>query len=134
MLDSIFGPYKKYATLVLRIGLAIVFIAHGWGKVTGIEGTAGFFAKVGIPLSSFFAYVVAAVEFGGGILILLGLFTRIAAALIAIVMVVAIFTVKLSQGFLGGYELDFILLCVAIALMLTGSGPVALGSSVEEAV
>lgn len=134
MLDSIFGPYKKYATLVLRIALGIVFIAHGWGKVTGIEGTAAFFGDVGIPLSSFFAYVVAAVEFGGGILVLLGLFTRVAAALIGIVMIVAIFTVKLSDGFLGGYELDFTLLCVAIALMLLGNGPVSLGSSGEEAV
>lgn len=131
MMESIFGPYKKYAPLVLRIVLGVVFIAHGWGKITDVASTAGFFGKVGIPLSGFFAWVVALVEFGGGILVLLGLFTRIAAALIAVVMIVAIITVKFQQGFLGGYELDFSLLGVSIALMFLGNGSVSIGGASE---
>lgn len=131
MMESIFGSYKKYAPLVLRIVLGVVFIAHGWGKITDVAGTAGFFGKVGIPLSGLFAWVVALVEFGGGILVLLGLFTRIAAVLIGIVMVVAIITVKFQQGFLGGYELDFTLLGVAIALLFLGNGSVSIGGASE---
>ncbi|MGM0589199.1 MAG: DoxX family protein [Bacteroidota bacterium] len=121
MLESL-GQYRKYVPLVLRIGLAAVFIVHGWGKLTGIEGTAGFFGNVGIPLPSVMAWVVALVEFVGGILLLVGFQTRIAAALIAIVMIVAMITVKFAKGFSGGWEFDFVLFLMAVSLMFSGGG------------
>lgn len=126
MLDSIFGPYKKYATLILRLVVAYVFIVHGWGKLTGIAGTAGFFGKLGIPAAALFAWVVALVEFGGGILVLVGIFTRVSALLLAVTMVVAILVHE------GGFELELTLLGMSVALMLLGNGPVSIGGGSEE--
>ena len=125
MLDSIFGPYKKYATLVLRLVVAYVFIVHGWGKLTGIAGTAGFFGKLGIPLATFFAWIVAIVEFGGGILVLVGVLTRISSLLLAVTMLVAILLHE------GGFELELTLLAMSVGLMLLGNGPLSIGGSGE---
>ncbi len=74
--------------LVLRIGVALIFIFSGWFKVTNLEMTVTGFASMGFV--SFWAYLVTAVELLGGIAVLLGLCTRVAALLLAIIMVVAI--------------------------------------------
>lgn len=124
-----FERYRKYAPLLLRVVLGIVFIGHGWGKLTGISGTAGFFGGVNIPLPLFFAWVVAAVEFVGGILVLIGFMTRISSALIAFVMAVAIVQVKLGDGFLGGWEFELSLMAMALALVLTGAGPLSVATA-----
>lgn len=115
--------YSAYATIPLRLAIGIIFIAHGYQKLFGgLDGTATFFANVGIPMAAFFAVVVACVEFFGGIALVAGMFTRYAAVLLAIVMIVAIFKVKLAKGLLGGYELDLALLAGLVSLMLSGPG------------
>ena len=125
------GSFKQYAAVLLRLALGAVFIVHGWGKLADMASTIGFFGKVGIPAPGFFAWVVAIVEFGGGLAVLLGIGTRLASALIACVMVVAIFTVKLSQGFVGGWEFDFSLLMIALSLLILGSGPLSINAARE---
>lgn len=127
MADKLNGKLSTYAPLLLRIALGVVFLVHGFGKLTDIQSTIGFFGKIGIPLSGFFTWVVALVEFLGGILVLTGLYTRIAAGLIAVVMIVAMLTVKFAQGFVGGWEFDFTLFMVAVSLILIGDGTPALG-------
>ena len=112
--------YSKYSVLVLRIGLGIAFIAHGWQKFNGIGYVVQFFGTLGFP--SFFAYLAAYGELLGGLAVLFGAFTRYASGLIAAILIVAIFKVKLSTGFLGGYELDFAFLAMSISLMLSGAG------------
>jgi uncharacterized membrane protein YphA (DoxX/SURF4 family) len=67
------------------------------------------------------AYVVAIIELIGGIAIIAGFGTRIVSALFAVIMVVATLMVKLPDGFLGGYELDIVLLVVSLHLALNGS-------------
>ena len=70
-------PLEKYhdlALLLLRIGVGVVFIVAGWGKLTGIEGVQGFFGDLGIPLAGMMAWVVAIVEFVGGLMVLTGLY------------------------------------------------------------
>ncbi|MBD3274250.1 MAG: DoxX family membrane protein [Candidatus Marinimicrobia bacterium] len=118
--------YNKFVPLLLRIALGAVFIVHGYAKLTGMDGTIGFFGKIGIPLPAFSAWLVALVEFLGGISVLLGIFTRISAGLIAIVMVVAMITVKFAQGFSGGWEFDFVLFMMALALVIKGDGEFSL--------
>ena len=117
---------KEYASLPLRIVLGIIFIVHGYMKLFGgIEGTTGFFTNIGIPLAGFFAWVVAIVEFFGGIALILGIFVKIASSLLAVDMIVAILVVHLSKGFLvnnGGYEFPLALLAGLIALILLGAG------------
>ncbi|MGR9047616.1 DoxX family protein [Halobacillus faecis] len=90
---------------VLRLVLGLIFIVHGAQKFSGgIEGTVGFFSSLGIP--GVLAYFVALVELLGGILIIIGFGTRVFAGLFAFIMLGAIFTVKINQGFVGGMEFD----------------------------
>lgn len=110
------NKYSDLALLLLRIGIGYIFIVHGWGKLTGIEGTAGFFDGLGIPIPVAMAWVVAIVEFFGGILVLLGAYAKIPNMLLAIIMLVAI----LAQE--GNFELEFILLLTTLSLFIIGSG------------
>ncbi len=116
---GMFGP------LFLRIGLAVVFLVHGYPKIFKKEnflGTAQFFESIKIKPGKFWVAVVGGVEFFGGILILVGLFTQVVALLLMINMVVAIWKVKWQKGFLNGYEFDLVLLLMAFALMVLGPG------------
>ena len=115
--------YADLAPLLLRIGVGLIFIYAGWGKITGIEGTQEFFGNIGIPLAGVMAWVVAIVEFVGGILILVGFRIQLPALLMAIIMVVAIVTTKLGQDeVFRAMRLDFLLLLASLALFIIGSG------------
>ena len=109
---------NEIGKIILRAVLGLTFFIHGLSKFQGgIANTVGFFDSLGIP--GFMAYVVAVIELIGGIALLLGLGTRIVSLLFALIMIGAIFTVKLSVTFLGngqmaGYELDLILLAASI--------------------
>lgn len=109
--------------LLARISVAAVFIYHGYAKVMDIETYISMFAGMGI--SALLTYVVAYAELLGGIAILLGVLTRYAAALHAIIMIVAIYLVHFKNGFNnmnGGYEFQLTLLLVSIGLVLAGAG------------
>jgi putative oxidoreductase len=121
MTNSNLEQYYDLALLFLRIGVGVIFIVAGWGKLTGIEGTQEFFGGIGIPAAGLMAWVVALVEFVGGLMVLLGLYLRIPALLLAIVMVVAIFTVKLEQGF-SAMRIDLTLMLMSLSLVILGSG------------
>jgi putative oxidoreductase len=111
------------APLILRLVLGVIFIAHGYPKLFGggMEKFVGTVTtKVGMP--PFMAYVAALSEFGGGVLLLLGLFTRWAALFIAGVMVVATATIHWNQGLVKGYEFTLSLLAGALVLMILGGG------------
>ncbi|KQY13381.1 DoxX family protein [Rhizobium sp. Root482] len=69
--------------LIGRILLSIIFILAGFGKFTGLAGTAGYFGSMGLPMPMVTAVVVALVELVGGLAILLGFFTRPASYLLA---------------------------------------------------
>ncbi|MFC7364301.1 MULTISPECIES: DoxX family protein [Bhargavaea] len=110
------------AKVILRVILGFTFFIHGLVKFQGgIANTAGYFDSLGIP--GFMAYVVATIELLGGLAMILGIGTKIVGILFAIIMVGAIFTAKLSLGFLGdgqmaGYELDLILLAASLYFVL----------------
>ncbi len=111
---------NEFGTFLLRIMIGLVFLANGVTKFQGgIENTASWFESIGIP--GFMAYVVALIELVGGIALILGLGTKIAAVLMGIIMLGAIFTAKLSLGFLNGYVYDLVLLVISIHLVLNGS-------------
>jgi putative oxidoreductase len=119
-----------YAGTVLRIAMGIVFIAHGMQKFNnGVDGFAGFLTSLNVPLPELMKWIVPLLEVGGGILLILGLATRLVAVLLAILMVGTISLVKLDVGLLGeggtGAEIDLMLLAGAIALVLMGPGAAA---------
>jgi putative oxidoreductase len=117
---------QPWGALLLRLVLAAPMILHGYQKVVP-HGALDHYAHyvVGLGLPYWLGYVSAYVEFVGGILVVLGLLTRFTAALIAINMLVAVFTVGIHQGF-GIYHYEFTLAAIAIMLMLYGAGAMAL--------
>jgi putative oxidoreductase len=83
-MSSITPQSNGLATLVARVFLSILFILAGFSKLTAISGTAGYFAGLGLPVPTVTAVLVGLVEFFGGLAILVGFQTRIAAAIVAL--------------------------------------------------
>jgi putative oxidoreductase len=116
---------NEIGALILRLTLGAIFFIHGVVKFQGgIENTAGWFESLGLPGVT--AYGVALLEIIGGILLIIGLATRLVAALFALLMIGATVKVKLAIGFLGngqmaGYELDLAFLAIAVYLVINGS-------------
>ena len=128
MLEKIFGPYRDYALFVLRVFLGAVFFGYGTLHfVGGVQTFAVFLEQHGVPLPGLMAPMVTAIEFFGGLAIILGTGTRIAALLLSGVMVVAMLTVTLKAGFSGGYDLNLACLGGLLALLLAGPGKPAVG-------
>ena len=70
--------------LLGRVLLAVIFLLSGFGKLTAIAGTAGYFGSLGLPLPTVTAIVVGLIELLGGLAILVGFQTRIVAWVLAI--------------------------------------------------
>jgi putative oxidoreductase len=132
MFGRIIATSSTWFTVPVRLALGAVMIAHGSQKVLGTFGGPGFNAFVSgtTPFSFmrptwFWLSAAAFSEFVGGILVLLGLLTRVGAFFIACVMLTAIIGVHLQGGFFGsnrGYEYPMSLLAMAIALLIAGGG------------
>lgn len=112
--------------LVLRLALGTVFIAHGGQKLFqfGLDGVAGGFAQMGVPMASVVGPMTGFVEFFGGIAIILGLLTRLAGLGLAGTMIGAITFVHAKNGFFlpGGVEFVMMLLAAAVTFVITGAG------------
>jgi putative oxidoreductase len=119
---------------IVRIVTGIVFLAHGYQKffVYGIAGATGAFAQMGIPAPSITAPAVAILELAGGIALIIGLLTRLAALGLLIDMLGAIFLVRLEGGFFApnGAEFEIVLGAACLALVIAGAGAL----SVDEAL
>lgn len=126
---------NELAKVILRVVLGLIFFVHGLDKFQGgIANTAGYFDSLGIP--GFMAYIVAIIELVGGLAMILGIGTKIIAALFAIIMVGAIFTAKLSLGLLGdgqmaGYELDLTLLAMSVYFLISTKAAISLDNKIS---
>lgn len=122
-----------YAALTLRLSLGIMLLAHGLLKIMvfTLPGTVQFFGSVGFP--GWLAYVVVALELGGGVLLLLGVATRLTALAMIPVMLGAM-SVHWQNGWVfsapnGGWEYPALLSILMIVQALLGPGAYALGRS-----
>lgn len=123
---------KPLALLLLRLGLGIIFIYHGYPKIfTHAHQTMEEFPRMGFP--SYFAVVAGVIEFFGGWLLILGLFTRIAALLLAGEMAIAILRVHLPQGgfmAVSNYQFPLALAVGAFALVAVGGGAISIDRAI----
>jgi putative oxidoreductase len=126
---------QKYASLILRLGLGTMFLAHGLQKAfglfdgPGIDGFATMLSGLGFSPPVFWAYAAAYAELLGGLFLILGILTRISSALLLVLIVVAAATVHARNGFFmmaGGFEYNFIIACACVALILLGPGELSL--------
>lgn len=136
--------FDRYWPIPLRIMLGIAFMVHGAPKLFSGEGHRqfqGMLGQLGVPAPEVMSWVVGIVEFGGGIALVLGLFTWVAAALLVVNMLVAMFLVHLPQGFsfvqitgmtdqgpvfgMPGYEVNLLYIAGLLALFIGGPGPLS---------
>lgn len=118
---------QPLALLLMRLALGAVMVVHGYYKVFGgLHHHAQFVASLGLP--AWTAYLSSFTEFLGGLLVLAGLFTRLAAFAICIDMIVAIWKVHWHNGLTGdhGVELPLALAALAFALIFFGAGPISI--------
>jgi putative oxidoreductase len=116
--------YTRFSPLALRLVFGILFLVHGVSKFTQMAGTEQFFTKIGLPPGV--VPFVALIEILGGLSLLIGFGSRIFAFILAIDMLVAIFTAKLSMGFVGGNEFELSLIAGLVSIILSGPGAFSL--------
>jgi putative oxidoreductase len=124
--------------LILRLGIGLIIAAHGAQKLFGVWGGPGMtkwtqsVQRLRIRPAQPWAWVAALSEFGGGLLLALGLFSPLGSLAIAGAMLVAIATVHLAKGFWaskGGFEFNLSLIVPAAALAVTGPGQYSVDSA-----
>jgi len=138
MIKNFFNKYSDAGILFLRIGIGFAFIfVHGWGKIIGgpeLWGKlGGTMANMGITFAPvFWGFMASLAEFGGGILILLGLFTRPASAFMAFTMLVAfvMHTSKLDPWSKSVYPME--MFAVFMALLFIGAGKYSIDALISK--
>lgn len=113
-------------SLLVRLALGVVFVESGWGKLHRLPQVVGYFASLGIPAPQLQAPFVAGVELTGGLLLLAGLFTRVASVPLAATMAVALVTAKRADiagvsDLVGTIELAYFLLLGMLAAFGAGA-------------
>jgi putative oxidoreductase len=122
---------RDIVALIARVGIGVIFIAHGWRKVftDGVGETAAGFREAGVPLPGLSAWFVALVELFGGLAMIIGLLVPVAGVLLAAIMLGAFVFVHAEHGVFvdeGGGELVFALGATSLLLAVTGAGRLSL--------
>lgn len=120
----------KFGPLPIRILAGLTLILHGLPKITDISGVQSFFPNIGLPPE--LAIPVALLEVIGGLAILFGILTRIDSGLFIIEMIGVVVIAKLSKGFVGGYELELLIMAICISLFITGPGKISIEYEVSK--
>jgi len=139
-MEMLLATSPSWAITVIRVTLGVIFFAHGAQKVFGwfggygLKGTTGYFVSIGLPLPV--AYAACFLELLGGVGLLLGLFTRLAALAIIAMMAGAIAKVHWPHGFFINWELapgkghgleaNLAFIAMAVACVIAGGGALSL--------
>ncbi len=120
--------WRAYGITVLRVAIGLGLIYHGAPTLfngDAMQGFAGYVGKLGFPAPTFFAYCAILSQFLGGVALVLGAFTRVAAVFVLITMFVAIFIAHAGDPFPKKEKALLYFFCVLLFL-LTGPGPLSL--------
>ncbi len=134
--------WSEWALLPVRLIVGFGFMVHGYAKLSaGPQKFAGMLQTIGVPAPGLFAWVTVLVEFFGGLALLAGAFVAIVSIPLAVVMLVAMFTVHLPYGFSSikltgmtgsgpqfgtpGYEVNLLYIAGLLTLVLAGAGPLS---------
>lgn len=132
---------ELFGNLLLRVPVGITFALHGaqklfgWFGGYGLAGTAGWMESIGLAPGYLLALMAGSAEFFGGLLLILGLLTRPTGSVLAITMLVAIFSVHWQHGFFmsnNGYEFALALLAASLAVAASGAGKFALDTVIHK--
>jgi putative oxidoreductase len=144
-MKKLLSTSQDLSLTILRLALGLVFFAHGaqkllgWFGGFGFHATIGFFGHLGIPAPV--ALLAICAEFFGGLGLIVGLLTRIAALGIGVEMIGAVFMVHLPNGFfmnwLGnqkgeGFEFHLLAIAIAAALLIRGAGAFSADRALSE--
>jgi putative oxidoreductase len=147
MLHRLFHTPEDHTLTLIRLGLGAVFFAHGAQKMLGWFGGYGyaaslnFFMHMGIP--EIFAVLAILAEFLGGIGLILGVFSRIAAFALAVDMFVAVYLVHFANGFFmnwngaqhgEGFEFHVLALCMLFTVMVRGAGAWSVDHMIDRSI
>ncbi|UQY34903.1 DoxX family protein [Pseudomonas fulva] len=134
-IKSLTATRAGFGLTVLRVLVGITFMAHGaqklfgWFGGYGLAGVAQWMESIGLAPGYLMALLAGSAEFFGGLALVIGLLVRPASAVLAITMLVAIFSVHIGNGFFmanNGYEFALALLAATLALLIEGAGRLSL--------
>ena len=135
LLNTLLSSKAGVAALILRVPVGLILAAHGaqklfaWFGGYGLEGTGQWMASIGLEPGYWLAMMAGSAEFFGGIALAIGLLTRPAALVAGFTMLIAIFSVHISNGLFmanNGYEYALTLLVVTVVLAIQGAGSFSL--------
>lgn len=140
---NLIATNNSFSALALRLPLGIIFAAHGaqklfgWFGGYGLHGTGQWMDSIGLGPGVVMAALAGSAEFFGGLFLIFGLLTRPTAFVLAVTMVVAIFSVHINNGLFmsnNGYEFGLALLAGAISLLISGGGRASVDSIIARRV
>lgn len=130
LLVSGVGDVEAWAPLILRVGLGLALVSHGYPKLFKTFGQfSGYVGSLKWPAPKLFALLAGLIEFAGGILLVVGLLVKPVALVAALYFLLVILTAHKGQKFQSGWELAYLYLLGTLTLWaLNTAGPWALSS------
>jgi putative oxidoreductase len=141
--NSITKTEESLMTIPLRLIAGIIFSAHGsqklfsWFGGYGLEGTGQWMESIGLAPGYLMALLAGSAEFFGGIFLIVGFLTRPTSLVLAITMIVAIFSVHIDNGMFmsnNGYEFGLSLIAITLALFIQGGGKHSIDGKIYSAL
>ena len=141
--NSITKTEESLMTIPLRLIAGILFAAHGsqklfaWFGGYGLDGTGQWMESIGLAPGYLMALLAGSAEFFGGIFLIVGFLTRPTSLVLAITMIVAIFTVHINNGMFmsnNGYEFGLSLIAITLALLIQGGGKYSIDGKIYSAL
>jgi putative oxidoreductase len=133
-IQTITKSEQLFVSLPLRLVAGLIFTAHGaqklfaWFGGYGLDATGQWMESIGLTPGYGLAVMAGSAEFFGGIFLVIGLLIRPTSAVLAIIMLVAIFSVHINNG----YEFSLALLAISVSLLLSGAGKLSLDNVITK--